>query len=262
MSKKKEKNDKKIFIKWVIIMVLAFGGGVFIGVFGDEMHEKLTELLSNVNLNSVQVAVPLLIIFALMNIIVLSRGFYQCATAKKMIQSDTEEDEEVLELAEKKLDMAMIPSTILTGCNYFFFALVMYVCNYGAENPDLKLILLGMVGVVIFMGSMFVAVALQKKAVDLIKKLNPEKKGNIFDKDFAKDWEASCDEGQKQMIYKSGYASYKATNLAGQILWILTILGMMFFDTGLFPVFCVTVMMLTLMISYSATAFKLEHGTK
>ena len=262
MSKQKEKNDKKIFMKWVIIMVFAFLGGTLIGGFGKIIHAKLVELFSNVNLNSVQVAIPLLIVFALMNIVVLLVGFYQYVAAKKLVQNVGDEDEEVLEIAEKKLDMAMIPSTIMNGVNYFFFALVMYVCNYGDENPDLQLLLLGLVGVVIFMGSMFVTVALQKKAVDLIKKLNPEKKGNIFDKDFAKDWEASCDEAQKQMIYKSGYASYKATNLVGQVLWILTILGMMFFDTGLFPVFCVTVIMLTLMISYSATAFKLEYGTK
>ena len=37
-----------------------------------------------------------------------------------------------------------------------------------------------------------------KLVVDLEKKLNPEKKGSVFEMQFQKTWLESCDEAQKQ----------------------------------------------------------------
>ena len=46
--------------------------------------------------------------------------------------------------------------------------------------------------------------------VELEKKLNPEKKGDVIETNFSKKWEDSCDEAQKMIIYEAGYRAYRA----------------------------------------------------
>ena len=55
---------------------------------------------------------------------------------------------------------------------------------------------------------------IQKKIVDFIKSYSPEKRGNVFDLAFNKDWIDSSDEREKFEIYKAGYKSYENTKLA------------------------------------------------
>lgn len=130
------------------------------------------------------------------------------------------------------------------------------------EGQGLLRAFVSMIDIVIFLVASFTFVALQKKCIDLTKQLNPEKKGNIFDKNFSKEWLASCDEAQQLMIYKASYAAYKSAGGACQILWLVTIIGMMSFGTGLLPVFCVSAIMLIMQISYFMEAKKLERGKK
>ena len=81
---------------------------------------------------------------------------------------------------------------------------------------------------------------------------------NIFDKDFNKEWLASCDEAQKLMIYEAAYKAFQATQMTCMVMWILALMGMMMFGIGIMPSVCVFIIWLTLTISYCVACRNIE----
>lgn len=261
MSKvKKQKTEKQIFRKWVVVMVIAFLAGLIGAEPIRQTIERLTTWTSEINMElMLYLALGL---FALMNVIGILVTYISYKKAKKMTEQWDGNNEDVLDKIEDKLDVALLSITITISTNYFFFGLISYIGLVKMEGQGMLPPMLTLVGIVVFLGSSLVFVALQKKCIDLTKQLNPEKKGNIFDKNFSKEWLASCDEAQQLIIYKSSFAAYKNAGGACQILWLVTVIAMMTLDTGLLPIFCVSVIMLVMQVSYYLESKKLERGKK
>jgi len=257
-KKKKQKTDKKIFVKWI----LAFLVGVVGGFFSRPVLEWFKTATSGIEFNMEFLMYLATALFLLVNMIGVGISYVFYKKAKKMTTDWDEDNEDELDDIENKLDIAMLPIAIMTSVNYFLFGLTTYIGLVLMEGQGLLRAFVSMIDIVIFLVASFTFVALQKKCIDLTKQLNPEKKGNIFDKNFSKEWLASCDEAQQLMIYKASYAAYKSVGSVCQILWLVTIIGMMSFNTGLLPVFCVSAIMLVMQIAYFMEAKKLERGKK
>ena len=114
-------------------------------------------------------------------------------------------------------------------------------------------------GLVLFFLNIILLAVFQKLSVDLVKKINPEKRGNIFDTEFNKNWLASCDEAEKKMIYEASYMAYRAASTACLVLWLLTLMAMLLFDTGILASACVFVIWLTLILAYTIACHKLSE---
>ncbi len=251
MSRENKKVKNKTFRKWVWIMI---GAGI-LGFLSGMGSALLGNVMEDISFSPESFAWPLeiasLVLFALVNIAAIAISTYYYKTYKVKADNWDGEDEAVIEEIEDKLDFALIPTVIITQCDYFLLALCAYIAlHYGVELKDLGLICMTFIAVAILFVSIFTFVAIQKKVVDLAKKLNPEKRGDIFDMKFHKVWEASCDEAEKAKIYKSGFEAYKKGMTACQVMWVLSLLGMSSFDTGLFPSFCITVIMLVMSVTY------------
>lgn len=126
------------------------------------------------------------------------------------------------------------------------------------DLPSKQFGVLSLVMIATFMVGNAGIIAFQKLGVDIIKKMNPEKKGSIFDTRFADKWEASCDEAQKMIIYKSAYKAYKNVSICCVLFWVIATLGDMFFQTGLLPIILVSVIWLVQALSYMLESMKLE----
>lgn len=254
----KNTKDKKIYIKFIIVCICALIGGFlcgFIGAFiGDHYSGNIVDGIQNL----MSVCVPVIFIGA--NVIVYAICFSNYFKAKKLADEWDGWDEEVIDEAEKKLGIALAPSNILTVVNFFFYAAMMYISELGVD--DLGNIEMGVLGIGVFIVSIVLMTVLQKLVIDLLKKINPEKEGNVFDTEFNKKWVDSCDEAQKQMIFEASYIAYKATNMVCMVMWAISLITMLTFDTGIFPVFCVSVIWLTLITSYTIACHKLEHKKK
>ena len=68
--------------------------------------------------------------------------------------------------------------------DFFFFAASII---YDRFLPDL----------ILFLASVAVLVVLQQKIVDLERRINPEKRGSVYDMKFQKTWMDSCDEAER-----------------------------------------------------------------
>ena len=75
---------------------------------------------------------------------------------------------------------------------------------------------------------------------------------------FNKKWEESCDELEKFVIYKAAYKAFTVGSTVCAIMWIVVTLCSMIFDYGPVPVAVVSVIWMTLSISYSREAYRLE----
>lgn len=257
-NKKMTKADKKIMIKFVGIMVVSLVLGYLLGMLSNWLgaSEGISDTLKHIAA-LMQQATPIL--FVLVNVVILTAAFIVYIGVKKKADAWDGEDEELIARIEDRLNVPVLLSSILMVLNFFFFSAMVEIMehtDYGQEHETGLFVVL----MVTFILGWVFAIIIQKQVIDLEKKLNPEKRGNIFDTQFLKEWEASCDEAQRLIIYKAAYAAYKAVNTACMALWLVTLIAGLELKTGLMPVFCVTVVWLASVITYSVTAAKLERG--
>ena len=66
----------------------------------------------------------------------------------------------------------------------------------------------------------FAGIVLQGFVVDLVRRLNPEKQGNVYDVKFRKKWLSSCDEAERQQIGQAAYVSFTVSNYTGLLVWV------------------------------------------
>lgn len=85
--------------------------------------------------------------------------------------------------------------------------------------------------------------------VSLEKKINPEKKGNVFDVHFSRKWLGSMDEAELMKTAKASQKAYVAGTRTGILLWVVAFISMLFLRTGILPIICVTTILLVMTIT-------------
>ena len=157
------------------------------------------------------------------------------------------EDEELMERVDERLNRALVWSSLLLLVNFFFFSLcALYITSLWALGT-VALFFLSCCGIII----------LHQKVVDLTRRLNPEKQGSVYERNFKKKWLESCDEAEQRMIGQAAFKAYSAMNAAFPVAWcILTVLNF-FFGIGLLPIVVVLVLWGISSMSYQLEAMKL-----
>lgn len=98
----------------------------------------------------------------------------------------------------------------------------------------------------------------QIRYVKQVQKAYPEKKGDPSSGKFRQQWLDSCDEAEKEVIYRSAYKSYLCTNKTIPALLLITMLGHLFFNTGIMAIVTVAFIWLVVAVSYLRTCVKLK----
>ena len=113
---------------------------------------------------------------------------------------------------------------------------------------------------VLFLVSIILIVLLQQKAVDLTRRMNPEKQGSVYDTKFQKKWMDSCDEAEKAQMGQAAYQAFRVATVTCLVLWVvLTVLNFSF-DIGLLPVLMVLILFGVLQVTYCLTCIKLSRS--
>ena len=246
------KTENRKALKPFLLLILISGivggfMGYFSGILSDRVDLIIPVFLSEILIKIMPFSIGTIsIIFIFPIYLFYSQG-------KKTYQKWDGENEELIDLAERKLGYALLLTSILLILCFFFFAASFHVNGVESLIPLI-------ITLVSFLISIALIIVLQQKIVDQVKKINPEKKGSVYDMDFNKKWQNSCDEAQKLIIYKSAYAAYQTVSGVCIGLWVILFIANTFFDTGLLPIAVVAVIWLILVISYSLTAIKLEKN--
>lgn len=254
--KENKKKDTKIVLKF---LAFVFASGVIGYIVGRAMtRAEKNGLDFSAVIDSMEPAMVYIVptVAILMNVIFCLLSVVRLAKVSKMLASTDAEDEELNDI-ENKLNLPNILSSVSMILNMLFFSAMIQLAEFGPMMKDSSKVYFIM-NTVVFVASYIWEVLVQMKTVALVKKINPEKKGNVLDTKFIEDWEASCDEAQKMIIYKSAYSAYRVSATACLTLWVISLIGQLFFNTGVFPVICICTIWLTGTLAYMITAVKLE----
>lgn len=261
MNKKQEnkKENKKSFWLFALMMVLALVGGGLFGYWISSLEEAkaLDSIAAGLNwFNTYVMPYGTVFFFAVM----LISFFPLYGKAKKLFKSWDGEDESIMERAEGCLNAFILISNICQILGYFSMG-AGFIGFKNLLNSDADFSSWGLIRFAASTAGMFTMlfcmVMTQRRVIDLVKEMNPEKHGSIYDLHFQKKWEASCDEAEKMIIYKAAWKAYQAASLVCQLMWLAMVLGSLIFNLGVLPLLCVTVIWLTLTVTYCAASMKL-----
>lgn len=258
------KNNKKQIIKTLVIAVgimiasffVGFGIGMASGAFGDFDLSALKEFAKS----ALIYATPWVLFAVTAFVVVFTLVTY--GKSKKAFTAWDGEDEESIENTERLIDIAVSVLTV----GFIVFLMLLGMWSYTVNSLMDKETFLSMFPVilavyVVFIGDMIFTLAMQRACVQLVKKINPEKKGEVLALNFQKEWEGSMDEAQKQMTFEAGYRTFKFMNYAFLVGWVVTLMGT-YFGLSLEPVVFVSLLWLAMTVVYVVYGYKIEHKNK
>ena len=242
-----KRDNRKALPKYLLILFVAaiFGGvlGFAAGWMGhDSLSEAVAAAVSGFLALTAPWAIPITSAVSLSVILWMYRG------AKGLFTGWDGEDDAVMDRAEEKLNWALLLATAQMILDMFFFAVAE---TYSGPAG-------GLVSVLTFLVSMFLLVFAQQKAVDLTRKMNPEKRGSVYDVHFKKKWFHSCDEAEQKQIGQAAYKAFNVVSTACPILWLaLLVLSYAFNFELLMPTFIVCFIWLLMQVSYCLESIRL-----
>ena len=242
-----KRDNRKALPKYLLILFVAaiFGGvlGFAAGWMGhDSLSEAVAAAVSGFLALTAPWAIPITSAVSLSVILWMYRG------AKGLFTGWDGEDDAVMDRAEEKLNWALLLATAQMILDMFFFAVAE---TYSSPAG-------GLVSVLTFLVSMFLLVFAQQKAVDLTRKMNPEKRGSVYDVHFKKKWFQSCDEAEQKQIGQAAYKAFNVVNTACPIAWmVLLLLSFAFNLSILLPAFLVCLLWLLLTVTYCLECIRL-----
>ena len=252
-----QSQDKKAFGKLVVtVIVAAFVGGILGAISFWLMNVK--ESVANVMLDILVIASPVAPIVLNTALIVVSAIILK--KSRKIFENWDGENEEQVDKIERWISYGMIATSVDMILGFFFFGAGIYSEEVRElEMQGMLFFCLNMLGLVY---TLIVVTVSQKKFVNMEKEINPEKQGSVYDTKFQKVWLESCDEAERQMIYKAAYKAYQVTNMTCIGLWLVCVLGVMYWDFGLVPLFMVSLLWMVSTVSYSVESIRLSKHEK
>lgn len=247
----KEKTNK---LKFYGSFALWFLVGMILGILS--ILERRYEILSTNNLEVIKdfiisISPYLLLLNTVLCIVVIH---IIISKNSKLLEKN---DDSLYDLVERSLSKALVWSSALIFINFLLFGLGFYNIKYNSMN-----VIFSFVIIAVFIISLFVAIMYQNKIVNMVKQMNPEKKGDVYDKKFGEKWLDSCDELEKMIIYKACYKLYELMSKVISSLFIaFTVLGMVY-DIGILVVIILGFLQCVLVFGYMYYATKLEYGEK
>ena len=164
-----KKDNRKAFPKYLLILfVSAIFGGVLGFAAGWIGHDNLSEVIATAVADGLTAAAP----WALLATSVVSLGLilWLYRSAKALFTDWDGEDDDTMDRADEKLNWALLLTASQFVLDMFFFA----VAQSGHNMTALW-------SVLFFIVSAFALVFAQQKVVDLTRRMNPEKKGSVYD---------------------------------------------------------------------------------
>ena len=244
-----KKDNRKALPKYLLILLAAAIFGGFMGfAAGWVGHDNISEVIAAAVADGLTAAAP----WALLVTSVVSLGLilWLYRSAKALFTGWDGEDDATMDRADEKLNWALLLTASQYVLDMFFFA----VAESGGSPLG------GIVGVLFFIVSAFTLVFAQQKIVDLTRRMNPEKKGSVYDVKFKKKWFESCDEAEQKQIGQAAYKAFNVVSTACPILWAaLLLLSYAFNFDLLMPVFVVCLLWLLLQVSYCLECIRLAR---
>lgn len=249
---KNNKNNKSKKNAILFLGICAVIGGI-LGFAAAKLGEEgdIRSLFKNIDGETA--GVVLLIIQVAVTVVLSAVSIISFLSSRKRAAKLTPDDDEELDRIEEALNTPMTLSTIVVTLGTGLFGCAEYFLLYRSK-------VFAVTSAVVYLLGFAVMFILQAKLVAIEKQLNPEKRGSVWDMNFHKDWMSSCDEAQKQMIYRAGYKAFTTGNVMCSAFCMVALVGQFIFRFGIMPIIMTSHLWLGMNLSYINTAAKLERG--
>jgi hypothetical protein len=253
-NKKSSKSNRKILLIFIAILAASMVGGFIFGRLMVRAEETVTLVNFARDTREFFVrAIPVLFVIAsVLGMILSLTSFLRCNAMYKKLQNDRENDD-LWDALEEKLNQPII----LTN-SFYMVILCLFFCCLITENRAAYSSAVFIAIFLLFVASCVMGILIPKMTIDIEKKLNPEKQGNVLDLEFQKVWMDSCDEAQKMIAYKAGYKAFQSTNAACLVLILAAFICSVAFQTDLVALIFVCIIWFVNNLSYMIRAAKLE----
>lgn len=248
MENKIKSENKKALPKFLGIMVLCGLIGGVLGFLGVTVGEVVAE---NNLIPWLKAAMEPLLLWLIPGVTVFTIVFSVIMeySAQKMKKSWDGENEEVSDQIEKKIGLLMLVQGMAMPVSYMSFSIAFVYLE-----PGLKFMVLGgelLVFIIVYM-------YLQKRAVDFVKIMNPEKQGSVFDFNFQKKWKNSCDEAERQLMGEAALTTFMVMAHICAFLWAGLFFAHIIFNVGLLPMILVLLLWMISQIVYQVKVMQLS----
>lgn len=251
---------KKIFI----LMVLTGGiAGGFIGFFSMMGREGVLNFFEDLKLYLAgSTDILMIITIAVMLLLLLSAVGLQRSMLKKNgllnLENGMEIEEDKIDEVENKLNLCLSIANVNTFLVFGLFSLSVYLF-FGAGTRNFSLIgrerffvvAFGMlISAVLLIANAFVMIKMQQKIIDIIRMINPDKKGSVYEFNFNRKWEKSSDERERLQIYYCGYKAFNAAKMTCLIIWAIGMITGIAFEMGYSVSAAMAILMIMMQIVY------------
>lgn len=245
------KRNTGIYVKFAILMVASALTGAVIGALMFGREAGLQQLLRQVS-DCLILAGPWLLAAGLIPCAV-AHGLY-LAGQKAALRAD--EDDDAFEAANRRLSLSVSVSTVVMPWMMLTVCLALPAVSVLKSNFFVVAI------VPLMLTEIAWSYGLQAAVVRAMQRLAPEKRGNVFDLRFQKDWYTSCDEAERQRIGECSYHTYLTMNKIYPFAMLVALLAAMYGGTSVLWAVVLGGLWLVQTLTYLLRAYKLEHGRR
>ena len=244
---KKERSNKVIYARFAVtILVCAALGGV-VGYFTAMGGKTLLETAGDLNMALASLGLW----WFVPGYVLLAAGTIYYLQGKALLPR-AEADDDAFEEADRRLCLALA----LSGASMVWMFIALGI------SGQLQAVVQGLALVGLLVVQLVWITVVQALVVKASKVIHPEKKGNVFDTKFQKDWFRSCDEAEQQQIGQCSYFSFRVMStlfpIVMLVLFLLANNGMA--SSGW--VLLVGGLWMVQQMSYQFMAYRLDHGKK
>lgn len=245
------KSNRKNAPKFILIML---GSLLLGGIFGYASHsiapENVRAVLDHISEVLIENAWWMLI---LMTVCAIADCLYLLFSARKAFSGWDGEDE----VTEKRINGLLNWLLGVTNVGLLFDLALFSLLAMDLANLQPSRFLPGFIA---FIVSLVFTVLFQQQAIDMTRRMNPEKAVSMYDPKFHKKWMEHCDEREVQMIGRAAYISMRVFTTVCPILWLALLLLNQFSGGWLGITPCLVVALLWGIIStvYVVTCAKID----
>ncbi len=218
------------------LTMLLLGGRI------NDIQTGMTDILSLMQ----RIMLPALLIITAAAILLGERSIRRLRAIGKKIRETEDEECDRWEYEEEKTGAFGVMANILSQILCILILSAGYSVKYitGGNHKNM------LASCLVFLGFYFYSGFYQTRYVKTIQAAHPDQKGDPSSMKFRQQWLDSCDEAQKELIYQSAYKTYSSINAWIPILLVFTMLGHLFFDTGIMAIVVVAVIWIVVTGSY------------
>ena len=231
-------------VKFVLMILASMVVGGVLGFvviwFGmDGLTADMVEKLEN----SLALGVPVVQVLAILVCSLTAASYMKRARrrAAALDAGDEDQAEPALRAADTAINLLEMQQM-----------LVMFLLPLSLTQVGLSLLASSVLVVV----SMPLVILGQGRIVDFIRRINPEKRGDVRDLKFNKEWYNSCDEAERLRIGQASYAAFQAGSRASLLVWVAALVLNALLPIGPLPVLAATVPWAVSQFAYLAVCLR------